>query len=186
LFWGFDIGGFAGALPSAELYLRATALACFCPIMQWHAEPRSGQFYATHADGFINDRSPWNLAEKLNDPSILEISVIFAKLRKTLQPYLVQEAAYCAENGRPMTAHLCLDFPDDENACACEDQYMLGRSLLVCPIVEEGATSRQVWLPTGIWRHYFTKETFLGGQYKDFSCPLHQMIVLERVRMDEA
>ena len=34
LFWGFDIGGFAGELPTAELYLRATAMACFCPVMQ--------------------------------------------------------------------------------------------------------------------------------------------------------
>lgn len=32
-FWGFDIGGFAGPLPSPDLYRRATMLACFCPIM---------------------------------------------------------------------------------------------------------------------------------------------------------
>ena len=186
LFWGFDIGGFAGELPSAELYLRATALGCFCPIMQWHAEPRSGQFYATHEDGFNNDRSPWNLAEKLHDPRILEIGVKFAKLRKVLQPYLVREAAWCAENGWPMMAHLCLDFPEDENACACADQYMLGRDLLVCPIVEEGAHTRRVWLPQGTWRHYFTGETYAGGQYRKFACPLDQMIALERVKENEA
>jgi len=68
LFWGFDIGGFAGELPSVELYLRATEFGCFSPVMQWHAEPRSGQFYATHEDGFNNDRSPWNLADKLHEP----------------------------------------------------------------------------------------------------------------------
>ncbi|MBR1585348.1 MAG: hypothetical protein IJ662_07415 [Clostridia bacterium] len=186
LFWGFDIGGFAGELPSAELYLRATALGCFCPVMQWHAEPRSGQFYATHEDGFNNDRSPWNLAEKLNDPDVLTISARFARLRKTLQPYLTREAAHCAAHGRPLMAHLCLDFPSDENACACEDQYMLGRSLLVCPIVTAGAASRRVWLPPGNWKHYFTGEAYAGGQYRHFSCPLDQMIVLERVKTDEA
>ncbi|MBQ9210122.1 MAG: glycoside hydrolase family 31 protein [Clostridia bacterium] len=186
LFWGFDIGGFAGELPSGELYLRATAFACFCPIMQWHAEPRSGQFYATHPDGFVNDRSPWNLAEKLNDPSILEISAEFARLRKALQPYLVREAAYCTEHGRPMMAHLCLDYPEDENACACEDQYMLGRMLLVCPIVEKGVTSRQVWLPMGTWKHYFTGETLKGGQSLTLPCPLRKIIVFERVMTDEA
>ena len=186
LFWGFDIGGFAGELPSAELYLRATALGCFCPIMQWHAEPRSGQFYATHEDGFNNDRSPWNLAQKLHDPRILEVSVKFAKLRKALQPYLIREAAWCAENGRPMMAHLCLDFPEDENACACVDQYMLGRNLLVCPIVDEGAAVRSVWLPQGTWKHYFTGENYIGGQFREFACPLEEVIVLERVKEDEA
>ena len=186
LFWSFDIGGFAGELPGTELYLRATALGCFCPIMQWHAEPRSGQFYATHEDGFNNDRSPWNLADKLHDFRILEISTIFARLRKKLQPYLIREAAWCTEHGRPLMAHLCLDFQDDENACACEDQYMLGRDMMVCPIVEEGVAGRRVWLPQGTWKHYFTDETFEGGQYREFVCPLDQMIVLERVRANEA
>ena len=186
LFWGFDIGGFAGELPGAELYLRATALACFSPVMQWHAEPRSGQFYATHEDGFNNDRSPWNLAEKLHDPRVLEVSVKFARLRKALQPYLIREAAWCAENGRPLMAHLCLDFPEDENACACADQYMLGRELLVCPIVEEGVHGRRVWLPRGTWRHTFTGETYAGGQYRELACPLDQMIALERVKESEA
>ena len=185
-FWGFDIGGFAGELPSAELYLRATALGCFCPIMQWHAEPRSGQFYATHEDGFNNDRSPWNLTEKLHEPRILEICVKYAKLRKALKPYLIQEAAWCAEHGRPMMAHLCLDFPEDENACACADQYMLGRKMLVCPITEEGAHARKVWLPQGTWKHYFSGKTYVGGQHRDFECPLDQIIVLERVKENEA
>lgn len=186
LFWSFDIGGFAGELPGAELYLRATALGCFCPVMQWHAEPRGGQFYATHGERFNNDRSPWNLAEKLHDPRVLEISVKFAKMRKALQPYLLREAAWGAEHGRPLMAHLCLDFPEDEAACACEDQYMLGRDLLVCPIVEEGVHSRAAWLPQGTWKHRFTGETYAGGQYREFACPLDQMIVLERVKENEA
>lgn len=181
LFWGFDIGGFAGELPTAELYLRATAFGCFSPIMQWHAEPRSGQFYATHEDGFNNDRSPWNMAHKLNDHSILTISTQFAKLRKKIRPYLVREGSHCVEENRPMMAHLCLDFPEDENACSCNDQYMLGRNLLVCPIVEEGHEERVVWLPQGNWRHWFTHEKHSGGQWLAFRCPLDEMIVLERI-----
>lgn len=181
LFWGFDIGGFAGELPTAELYLRSTAFGCFSPIMQWHSEPRSGQFYVTHSDGFNNDRSPWNLADKLNDPGILTIGTKFAKLRKKLQPYLIREAAHCVETNRPMMAHLCLDYPEDKNACACNDQYMLGRDLLICPIVEEGQKSRSVWLPRGTWKHWFTKEVYGGGVWLKFNCPLDEIIVFERM-----
>lgn len=181
MLWSFDIGGFAGELPSAELYLRATAMGCFCPIMQWHSEPRSGQFYATHEAGFVNDRSPWNLAEKLQNPEIMTISRKFARIRKELQPYLIRESAYCANAGRPLMAHLCLCYPEDPRSCACEDQYMLGRDLLVCPITEEGRESRRVWLPAGHWKHRFTGAEYVGGQETEIRCPLDEMIALERI-----
>lgn len=180
LFWGFDIGGFAGELPSAELYLRATAMACFCPVMQWHAEPRSGQFYATHEDGFVNDRSPWNLAEKLGEPLVLTVATAFAMLRKKLQSYLWHEARFCVENNRPLMAHLCLDFPEDETALGCEDEYLLGRRLLVAPIVEEGIDGRMVYLPAGTWRHYFTGEIRQGEQKFYAAVPLSRIEVWEK------
>ena len=180
LFWGFDMGGFAGELPDAELYLRATAFGCFCPVMQWHAEPRSGQFYATHEADFNNDRSPWNLARKLNDPSLAQIACAFARLRESLRPYLYEEARYCAENGRPLMAHLCLDYPGDERALDCHNQYMLGRRYLVAPVVKAGAIGRRVYLPEGQWRNFFTGEVLPGGDH-ELPCPLDQAIVLEKI-----
>ena len=180
LFWGFDIGGFAGELPSAELYLRATAMACFCPVMQWHSEPRSGQFYATHEDGFINDRSPWNLAEKLGDERVLTIGCAFAHMRQALRPYLWQEAQACVTEGRPLMAALCLDYPEDETACACEDEYMLGRSLLVAPVTKECAAGRRVYLPKGHWRHAFTHETVDGPCWLEAEVPLERIEIWEK------
>lgn len=185
LFWGFDIGGFAGELPSAELYLRATAMGCFSPIMQWHAEPRGGQFYATHPDGFNNDRSPWNLAEKLNSPEVLAIATAYARLRQRLRPYLVAEAEHCVRICRPMMAHLCLDFPQDESALSCQDEYMLGRGLLVAPIVREGAMEREVYLPKGKWMDFFTREEIQGGQTLRVRCPLERIPVYERTDAHE-
>jgi len=170
LFWGFDIGGFAGPIPDAELYLRATALACFCPIMQWHAEPRGGQYGGMREEN--NDRSPWNLAERLNDRRVLELGISYAKLREGLRPYLFQEARHCAERGRPLMAHLCLDWPEDAKAWQVADQFMLGRELLVAPIVEAGKTSRPVYLPRGAWRHYFTGEAIPGEQTIRADAPL--------------
>ena len=181
LFWGFDIGGFAGELPDAELYLRATALGCFSPVMQWHAEPRSGQFYATHDRAYNNDRSPWNLAEKQNAPEIIEIASAFARLRERLRPYLWEEAQHCTSHGRPLMAHLCLDFPDDPRALDCDDQYMLGRHYLVAPILQKGAQSRTVYLPEGNWRHFFTGEQLTGGREHRLDCPLTEALVFERL-----
>lgn len=180
LFWSFDIGGFAGELPGAELYLRATAMGCFCPVMQWHAEPRSGQFYATHDAAFNNDRSPWNLSQKLGDESVRTIASGFARLREKLRPELWQEAQFCVQSGRPMMAHLCLDYPNDERALDCHDEYMLGRRLLVAPVTEPGAPGREVYLPEGRWRHFFTGREYAPGVYR-LACPLDEALVFEKM-----
>lgn len=55
IFWGWDLAGFSGPIPSAELYIRSTQMACFCPIMQYHAESKAE---------FNQDRTPWNIAER--------------------------------------------------------------------------------------------------------------------------
>ena len=183
LFWSFDMGGFAGPLPDKELYLRATAMGCFCPVMQWHAEPRSGQFERPDDPTLNNDRSPWNLARSWNDPSLMETACAFARLREKLRPVLWEEAQACVRNGRPMMAHLCLDWPEDERALSCGDEYMLGRRYLVAPVVEKGAKGRRVYLPQGQWRHFFTGEKFAGGEY-DLPCPLDTALVFERLEAE--
>jgi alpha-glucosidase (family GH31 glycosyl hydrolase) len=49
-FWGFDLGGFHGDIPTAELFVRSTQMAAFCPVMQYHAETKGE---------FNQDRTPW-------------------------------------------------------------------------------------------------------------------------------
>ncbi|MCE5344061.1 MAG: glycosyl hydrolase [Eubacteriales bacterium] len=180
LFWSFDIGGFAGLIPDAELYLRSTAMGCFCPVMQWHAEPRYGQFEAGLGDAYNNDRSPWNLAEKLEDERVLTVSCAFARLHETLRPYLWTEAQNAVQTGRPMMAHLCLDYPDDPRAWTANDQYMLGRDLLVAPLTHEGEDSRTVYLPTGSWTEFFTGEVFEGPLEMQVVCPLERIPVYRK------
>lgn len=180
LFWSFDIGGFAGPIPSAELYLRATAMGCFCPVMQWHAEPRGGQFSGGLGEGYNNDRSPWNLAEKLGDGRVLTVGCAFANLRETLRPYLWQEAQHCAKAARPMMAHLCLDWPDDARVWSTQDEYMLGRELLVAPLTRAGEDTRAVYLPKGEWEEYFTGETVEGPRELRVTCPLDRIPVYRR------
>lgn len=155
-------------------------MAAYCPVMQWHAEPRSGQFYATHEDGFNNDRSPWNLAAYWQDARIEQIAAEFARRREALRPYLYEEAQHCAKSGRPMMAHLCYDFPEDAAAWEIDDEYMLGRSLLVAPVLVPGAKGRSVYLPKGRWRALFDGGLYEGKTEIDVPCSLEQAIVFER------
>jgi alpha-D-xyloside xylohydrolase len=148
--------------------------------MQWHSEPSGGQFAGGADNGGDNDRSPWNLAERLGDERVLTIAGGFARLRQKLRPYLWREARHCAAAGRPMMAHLCLDFPDDPRAFAVQDEYMLGRGLLVAPLTKKGEEERAVYLPRGSWTEIFTGETVEGPREVRAQCPLSRIPVYRR------
>ena len=46
----------------------------------------------------------------------------------------------------------------------CDDEYMFGEDYLVAPFMEENKTSREVYLPEGNWKDFFTGEVFAGKQ----------------------
>ena len=165
LFWGFDIAGFAGPLPTLDLYRRATQMACFCPIMQWHSEPDGGQFKELMPGGEgNNERSPWNLAAAYNTPEFVDEMRFWHKLRERLRPYLWETAQACVAGNMPMMRPLSFLWPEDEAALACEDEYMLGDALLVAPLLEENANTRQVYLPDGEWIGFFDRKPYQGKQ----------------------
>lgn len=179
-FWSFDIGGFAGGFPSSELYLRSVAMGAFSPVMQWHSEPRSGQFYHTERKRWNNDRSPWNLASLYNDAEIIRVYRLFANLRMNLLPYIYQEAIYSAKSARPLMAHLIVDYPEDAVVWSIHDQYMFGRDLLVAPVIWEGAVSRKIYLPQGTWHDLSSGDLYQGGQLIDYPCLLETLPVFVR------
>jgi alpha-glucosidase/alpha-D-xyloside xylohydrolase len=64
----------------------------------------------------------------------------------------------------PVMRSLWLHYPDDPRAAACGDQYLLGRNLLVAPVVEPGAAGRRIYLPVGDWYDFWTGERLAGGR----------------------
>lgn len=164
-FWGFDIAGFAGPLPTPDLYRRATQMACFCPIMQWHSEPDGGQFreLMPGAEG-NNERSPWNMAEAFCQMEFMDEMRFWHQLRQKLRPYLWRTAQSCVRDSKPMLRPLAYLWPQDPAALNCEDEYLLGDELLVAPLLEENAHSRAVYLPAGRWIGLFDGIAYEGGQ----------------------
>jgi alpha-D-xyloside xylohydrolase len=152
IFWGFDIGGFSGELPTPELYLRATQLACFCPIMQWHSEPEGGQFREIRETYLANnERSPWNIARFSDDPEYLNKIRFYHKLRVKLQPYIRKQARLATTQHHPLIYPLAYRYRLDTHTHSIEDQFMLGEKYLVCPILWESTTTRTIYLPEGNW-----------------------------------
>ncbi|MFC8846522.1 MULTISPECIES: TIM-barrel domain-containing protein [unclassified Micromonospora] len=173
-FWGWDLAGFSGPVPDAELYLRSAAAACFAPIMQYHSE-------FNHHRAPSNDRTPWNIAERSADPGVLAVFRRFAQLRDELVPYLVEQAKRSVATGRPLMRPLFFDHPADSRVWDWPAQWQLGDDLLVAPVTEPGATRWRVYLPAGEWTDFFTGERHTGPVEVDRPVPLDEIPVYRRV-----
>jgi alpha-glucosidase (family GH31 glycosyl hydrolase) len=167
-FWGWDIGGFSGAIPGAVLYLRSAALAAFCPSMQYLSE------FNLHREP-SHDRSPWNIQARSGDERVIPAFRFFVNVRHNLMPYIWQEAQHSARTGEPMMRALGL-----YHANASPYQYLFGRDLLVCPVVDEGAAVWRGTLPPGGWRDLWTGQRVAGGQVIEVPAPLDRIPVFVR------
>lgn len=161
--WGFDLAGFAGPMPSIELYERATQMAVFSPIMQWHSEPVGGQFAKLMpSKDQINDRSPWNMAQYYNDAKLIDRLRFHYNLRANLIPYLYDLLLKSAENGLPLMKHPILEYPEDKHFYDEQECFMLG-DLMIYPILREKQQEINIYLPEGIWYCLWNSQSYLGG-----------------------
>jgi len=172
-FWGWDLAGFSGEVPSAELYLRATAMACFCPIMQYHSE------YNEHRQP-SRDRTPWNIQARTGDRDVIPIFRQYAKLRMKLLPCIYEEARKASETGLPLMRGLPVEYPDDHQVYDFPYQYLFGDALLVAPVVWPGTTHQAVYLPAGEWVDFWTDTNHRGPTILDCSTPGHIIPVFTR------
>ncbi|MDL2213842.1 DUF5110 domain-containing protein, partial [Bacteroides sp. OttesenSCG-928-N06] len=71
---------------------------------------------------------------------------------------------------------LVMDFGRDKRVENIGDQYMFGPSLMVCPVYEYGARSREVYFPaTTGWYDFYTGKYINGGQTQTVGAPYEQM-----------
>lgn len=156
VYWGWDIAGFSGPIPDAELYVRAMAASVFVPIMQYHSE-------FNHHRLPSNDRTPWNIAERTGDAAVIDEVRELVELRERLVPYLAESARATIRTSRPLMRPLFFDHPDDERVWAHPIQWLLGDDVLVAPVLEPGAVTWEVYLPQGEWIDARTGAAVTGG-----------------------
>ncbi|MGD8553878.1 MAG: glycoside hydrolase family 31 protein [Anaerolineales bacterium] len=159
---GPDIGGFSGA-PSAELYLRWFQAAAFMP------------FFRTHSSILTPRREPWTFGQPY-----LGILRKFLRLRYQLLPYLYALAWQASQTGLPLVRPLFWNQPQDARLWGVDDCFLLGEDLLVAPVLEEGARSRQVVLPGGGWYSFWDDALFQGSGTVECKAPLDRIPLLVR------
>ena len=127
LYCGADTGGFMGNT-SRELLLRWLAVSVFSPLMR------------NHSGNFTKPQECYRFEDTADFRSI----VMF---RYRLLPYLYSEYMKAALTGDMFIKPLAFLFPDDDAARSIEDQLLVGDSLMMTPVLEQGSTERTVYLP---------------------------------------
>ncbi len=174
-YWGTDIGGFVPTPEfTAELYLRWFQFGAFCPLFRCHGRAwklrlpwgwNTGDPGPTEINNYKGAAVPD--ASQLRDERVETICRKYLELRYRMLPYLYSAVRECATTGMPIMRALWLQFSGDAKAVACGDEYMWGKNLLVAPVVEKGATTRQIYLPRGSWYDFWTGERVDGGRAID-------------------
>jgi len=171
-YWGTDIGGFVPTKEfTAELYLRWFQFGAFCPLFRCHGRAwklRLPWGWNTGDPGPIEINNYNGAAipdsSQLHNEQVETICRKYLELRYKMLPYLYSTVHECATTGMPIMRALWLHYPDDPKAVACGDQYMWGKNVLVAPVVEKGAVTRQVYLPAGGWYDFWTQERHEGAR----------------------
>jgi len=148
--FGSDIAGYQdlNSDPSTkELFFRWAELGAFSPVMRTHhgSYPKLNWSFESDADTTAH----WKR---------------YAMMHIALAPYQRALAQNAHDTGIAIIRPLAVQFPSDDASWPIADEYMLGPSLLVAPILAQGATSRSVHLPPGTWFPWLAGAAVTGDQ----------------------
>lgn len=166
--WSHDIGGHCLGAKDNELYLRFVQFGVFSPINRLHSV--SYDYCTKEPSAYKNGTGL--IAEE------------FLRLRHKMIPYLYSAMLDTHEKGKALMEPMYYEYPDDENAYKCTEQYTFGTELIVAPVVakgdEKGMAKTRVWLPEGTWTDIFTNDSYKGGRWVDMVRFLDSIPVLAK------
>jgi alpha-glucosidase (family GH31 glycosyl hydrolase) len=129
-----------------ELMVRWYQFAAFNPILQSVAYSPGAWFF-----------------DPENDESRAIAKAV--ELRYMLAPYVYSTAANVVNNNESFMSSLMFDYINDPKVFDVNDQFLFGKSLMVCPVTKQGSRSREVYLPSGTeWFNFDTGLKLSGGK----------------------
>lgn len=163
-FVGADVGGFTGN-PSGELYARWLQAASLTPFLRSHSELAS------------NAQEPYAFGDEFT-----KINRTTIEQRYKLLPYLYTLFYQHERDGKPVMRPIWFEYPQDIKTYLIEDEFLVGKDLLVAPVVKEGRTKRSVYFPTGDdWLDWHTGTRYKSGTYAVVDAPIDRLLFFIRV-----
>lgn len=161
-FVGADVGGFMGDT-TPELLVRWMQYGALTPFFRNHSTLGSADQYA------------WSFGEVT-----LQYVRDAIQLRYRLLPYIYSAFVEASETGAPVLRPLVFDHQDDPLTVGIDDEYLLGRHLLVAPVLAPGVTARNVYLPRGAWYDWSSDELCDGGRHLIADTPMGRIPLYAR------
>lgn len=166
--WSHDIGGHMSGIKDDELYVRFIQFGVFSPINRLHSS--KSNTFSKMPDLYNNGTG--------------EIIKGFLRLRHAMIPYLYSAMCENVEKGLALIEPMYYEYPAEEAAYQCSNQYLFGRQLLVAPITEKSCeyhmSSANVWLPEGKWTDIFTGNVYEGGKWHQMTRFMDSLPVLAK------
>ena len=156
-FCGSDIGGFISQ-PKPELMMRWIQLGVFHP------------FCRVHSSGDHGDQEPWSFGEEC-----VAVFRKYVELRYQLLPYMYTTFYQYHKEFIPMMRPLVFFDQYDKETIYRDHEFICGDHILVCPVMEENARSKRVYIPQSEWYHMWTNKKYIGGKEYDIPTPLDEM-----------
>uniref|UniRef100_A0A672TFJ0 Glucosidase II alpha subunit n=1 Tax=Sinocyclocheilus grahami TaxID=75366 RepID=A0A672TFJ0_SINGR len=163
-FCGADVGGFFKN-PSTELLVR------------WYQTGAYQPFFRAHAHLDTTRREPWLFGPE-NTALIREV----IRQRYALLPYWYQLLYQAHKTGMPVMRPLWVDYPKDTATFTIDDEFLIGRDLLVHPVTEEGSRGVTAYLPGAgeVWYDVHTFQKHNGAQNLYIPVTLSSIPVFQR------
>ncbi|XP_072377024.1 myogenesis-regulating glycosidase-like [Diabrotica undecimpunctata] len=138
--------------PTAELMVRWTQANALMPALQF---------------GFL----PWDYPSDQFDTT--EIVRKYSNLHEEYGDKIIEAMKASIEKGTPVNPPIWWIDPTDSFSYTIYDEFLLGEDVLVAPVLEEGATSRNIYLPKGNWKDGISGATFVGPlNITNFEAPI--------------
>ncbi len=177
--WNTDIGGFWGADVKTDYYkeliVRWFQYGVFCPVTRLHGNRGYQDWNKGIREPSGADNEIWSYGEEN-----FEILKDLVFLRERLRPYIEYNMDIASKDGVPVMRPMFFDFPDDEKCYLLGEQYMFGDDILFAPITEQGAKSKDVYLPKGEWILTKDKTEYQGERTYTIDAKINEFVAFVR------
>ena len=168
-----DTGGYLsvsalGITRDQELFQRWVELSASTPLFRMHS---TNQPDANHQ---------WN-----TDPETKAHLARMIQLYTALAPYRRALMTEAEQRGTPLIRPTFYVAPTDERAWAQIDQFLLGDSVLMAPVLTPGTMDVTAYLPEGTWVHAPSGAVYDGAEEVTVSSPLGQPALFVRQDFSE-
>ncbi|PSN45174.1 hypothetical protein C0J52_03943, partial [Blattella germanica] len=147
-----------GAAPSKELFIRWLQANVFMPSLQF---------------SYV----PWDF-----DDETVEICRKFTTLHAQYADKIIEVFKKTVQDGSPANPPIWWIDPTDETAQEIWSEFLLGEDILVAAVLEEGATTRDIYLPKGEWRDELRQKTNMTRKFESDECILVKRDEKKKVR----